>query len=231
MHEAERIAMGHGWLDADRDDPRLFTQGPPDRFETLAQRSALEVSADANSARETVPEPVVAADPYWRMETLPVNDPGGESLGHALHMLVFPHIAQDPEQDGAPAIPADVPFRMLEVAHFETTEAADRFWVAFQGYLVPGLLDGPELAEEVARLEGLPAEWKTLDGQELEDYRDFKLTLTRDPADWQPYNPSAERDARIEAEGLYTDPIHPFTTFDEEKDDPKVKPDALDLDL
>jgi hypothetical protein len=40
--------------------------------------------------------------------------------------------------------------------------------------------------------------------------------LTRDPADWQPYNPNVERDARIEAEGLYMDPIHQYTTFDED---------------
>ncbi|MEO1440357.1 MAG: hypothetical protein AAFV33_08125, partial [Chloroflexota bacterium] len=63
------------------------------------------------------------------------------------------------------------------------------------------------------------------------DYRDLNLTLTRDPADWQPYNPNAERDARIEAEGLYTDPIHQFTTFDEDEDDPKVEPAAPDFDL
>jgi len=48
---------------------------------------------------------------------------------------------------------------------------------------------------------------------------------------WHPYNPNAERDARIEAEGLYTDPIHQFTTFDEDEDDPKVEPPAPDFDL
>jgi hypothetical protein len=92
------------------------------------------------------------------------------------------------------------------MAHFETTAAADKFSQEFRGYLLPGVLDSPELAEEVARLEGHPVEWKTLEGQELEDYRDLKLTLTRDPTDWHPYNPNAERDARIAAEGLYTDP-------------------------
>jgi hypothetical protein len=52
-----------------------------------------------------------------------------------------------------------------------------------------------------------------------------------DPAAWHPHNPNAERDARIEAEGLYTDPIHQYTTFDEDEDDPKVKPAAPDFDL
>jgi len=53
----------------------------------------------------------------------------------------------------------------------------------------------------------------------------------RDPSRWQPYNPNAERDARIEAEGLYTDPIHQYTTFDEDEDAPKVEPAAPDFDL
>jgi hypothetical protein len=53
--------------------------------------------------------------------------------------------------------------------------------------------------------------------------------LVCNPSDWQPYNPNAERDARIEAEGLYSDLIH--TTFDENDDDPKVASAAPDFDL
>ncbi len=359
MQQAEQLAVAEGYLDPDREDPRLFTEGPPDPFMTLreiemddelarygvtwretqewAQQSqpdmalldeqhhrldvreaqtpegeplgysviataypqmpvdfdeeemddtrypteawALDVAHfdDERAAREFaadnretpltelaedavgeswqawnmsdinrfmagVPQVIDPADwqpeaqtemgnPYWRMETLPVNDPGGEPLGHALHMVVYDGIEHDPEAVGSPAISEDEPFRMLEVAHFETTEAADKFGKEFNGYLMPGLLEGPELAEEVARLEGHPVEWKTLEGQELDDYRDLKLTLTRDPADWQPYNPNAERDARIEAEGLYSDPIHQYTTFNEGEDDPKVEPAAPDFDL
>jgi hypothetical protein len=37
---------------------------------------------------------------------------------------------------------------------------------------------------------------------------------TRDLADWHPYI-HAERDARIEAEGIYTDPIQQFVNLDE----------------
>jgi hypothetical protein len=132
---------------------------------------------------------------------------------------------------GSPAISEDEPFRLLEMAHFETTEAADKFGEEFRGYLMPGLLEAPELAVEVARLEGLPVEWKTLQGDDLTAYRNAELTLTRDPADWHPYNPHAERDARIEAEGLYTDPIQQFTTFDKNEDDPKVELVAHDFDL
>lgn len=220
MHKAELTAMEHDWLDADRDDSRLFRQGPPDRFETLAQQ--LE--------GETIPEPEAVENPYWRMETLPVNDPDGEPLGHALHMVVYPHVEHDPERIGAPAMAADEPFRMLEMAHFETTEAADRFGKEFNGYLMPGLLEGPELAQEVARLEGFPVEWKTLEGDDLTAYQNLTLTLTRDPADWHPYNPNAERDARIAAEGLYTDPIQGFVKLDEDEK-PKVEPVSPDFDL
>jgi hypothetical protein len=240
MQMVEDQGVAAGVIDPERDDPRLFTQGPPDPFTTMREeeiddelaRYGVTWRETQEWAQPTQPEPQAeVGNPYWRMETLPVNDPDGEPLGHSLHMVVYDGVEHDPEMVGTPAIPEDEPFRMLEMAHFETTEAADKFGKEFNGYLMPGLLEGPELAEEVARLEGHPVEWKTLEGQELDDYRDLKLTLTRDPADWQPYNPNAERDARIEAEGLYTDPIHQFTTFDEEEDDPKTEPAAPDFDL
>jgi hypothetical protein len=145
---------------------------------------------------------------------LPVNNLDGKPLGHALHMIVYPGLEGDLDAVGSPALAADESFRMLEMAHFETTEAVDKFGKDFNGYLVPGLLDGPELAVEVARLEGLPAEWKTLEGDDLKAYQNAKLTLTRDPAEWHPDNPNAERDARIAAEGLYTDPIQQIVERD-----------------
>jgi len=246
MRLVEDQGVSAGVIDPERDDPRLFTQGPPDPFVTQREdeiddelapygvtwrelRQWDEESAALDIAQDDLAEP--PHPPFWRLDTLPVNTPDGEPLGHAVHIVVYDGVEHDPEMVGTPAIPEDEPFRMLEMAHFETTEAADKFGKEFNGYLMPGLLEGPELAEEVTRLEGHPVEWKTLDGQELDDYRDLKLTLTRDPADWQPYNPNAERDARIEAEGLYTDPIHQFTTFDEDEEDPKVEPAAPDFDL
>ena len=243
MRLVEDEGVAAGVIDPERDDPRIFAQGPLDPFVTLRET---EINADLArygvtwremqswelELSDEVPTPTADApshSPHWRLETLPVNGPDGAPLGYSLHMVVYDGVEHDPEMVGTPAIPEDEPFRMLEMAHFETTEAADKFGVAFNGYLMPGLLEGPELAEEVARLEGHPVEWKTLDGQELDDYRDLKLTLTRDPADWQPYNRNAERDARIEAEGLYTDPIQQFTRLDEEE--PKVEPVSPDFDL
>ena len=154
-----------------------------------------------------------------------MNDPDGEPLGHALPIVVYDGIENDPEAIGTPAMDENEPFHMLEMAHFETLQASDKFGEEFKGYLMPGLL------EEVTRLEGHPVEWKTLDGQELDDYRDLKLTLTHDPSDWHLYNPNAERDARIEAEGLYTDPIHQFTKLDEDESAPEDEPTAPNFDL
>src|SRR5690606_11603423 len=121
----------------------------------------------------------------------------------------------------------DEPFKMLEMAHFQTTEAADRFGKEFHSYLVPGMVDGPELAEAVARLEGLPVAWSTLEGDDLRAYQNAELTLTRDTTDWHPYNPNAERDARIAAEGLYYDPIQESV----ERDEPQPEVATPDFDL
>ncbi len=230
MHKAELTAVQHDWLEGDRADTRLFTQGPPDRFETLAHRLEGEINPYWNTDGEKIEEPTAQPEvdnPYWRLDPIPVNDPAGEPLGHALHMVVYPSVERDPDAVGSPALSEDEPFRMLEMAHFETTAAADKFGKEFNGYLVPGLLDGPELAVEVARLENLPVEWKTLEGDDLKAYQNAELILTLDLADWHPYNPNAERDARIAAEGLYTDPVHQLV----ERDEPETAPGTPELDF
>jgi len=89
------------------------------------------------------------------------------------------------------------------------------------------LLEGPELAEEVARLEELPVTWKPLAGEDRAAFQRGDLTLTHDRADWHPYNPNAEYEARIEAEGLYTDPLHQTV----ERDEPETAPSVPDFDL
>ncbi len=218
MHKAELTAMQNGWLDGNRADPRLFTQGPSDRFETLAQQLEGEINPYWNTDGEKIQDPLpeaAAENPYWRLDTLPVNNPEGEPLGQALHMVVYPGIESNLDMSDIPAISQEEPFRMLEMAHFETTAAADKFGKEFHGYLMPGVLEGPELAEEVARLEGLPVEWKTLEGDDLKAYQNDELTLTHDPVDWHPYNPNAEHDARIEAEGLASNPVQQLDKPDE----------------
>jgi len=229
MHKAELVGMQNGWLDGNRADSRLFTQGPPDRFETLAQQLEGEINPYWNTAGDRIEDPVRPAveNPYWRLDTLPVNDLDGQSLGHALQMVVYPTIECDADRGETPPIPQDEPFKMLEMAHFETPAAAEKFGQEFNGYLMPGILDGPELAEEVARLEGLPVEWKTLEGDDLKAYQNDGLTLTRALSDWHPNNPNAEHDARIEAEGLPANPREPL----DKPDQAGIAPATPELDF
>ena len=149
MHMVELEGVRAGVVDPDREDLRLFTQGPPDLFETLAQRLEGEINPYWNTEGEVIDEPEVeelVQNPYWRLENLPVNDPDGEPLGHAMHIVVYNGVEHDTEAIGTPTMDENESFRMLEMAHFETTEAADKFAKEFNGYLMPGLLEGPELA-------------------------------------------------------------------------------------
>lgn len=91
----------------------------------------------------------------------------------------------------------------------------EKFNQEFRSYLKPDLLDGPELAKEVARLEGLSAEYYTLEGQDLINYQNAELTLTRTSEQWHPYNPNAERDARLEVEGTSYDLTYHIVSDDE----------------
>ena len=141
--------------------------------------------------------------------------------------MVYPAIERDTDRGETPPIPQDEPFKILEMAHFETAAAADKFGQEFKGYLMPGVLDGPELAEEVARLEGLPVEWKTLAGDDLKAYQNDDLTLIHDPSDWHLYNPNAEHDARIEAEGLSANPVQSV----DKPDEAGIAPTTPELDF
>ena len=74
-----------------------------------------------------------------------------------------------------PILTFDTPQRAerLEMAHFASEEQAQRFETEFRSYLVPGLIDGPELAEEVSKLEGMAGEWiEVSDKQPLLSYAD-----------------------------------------------------------
>lgn len=100
-------------------------------------------------------------------------------------IVTYPNVPQ--QAVGPPTIAEDEPFRMLEFAHFETRDGAETFGKAFHGYILPGLLEADELAAEVAKQEGLPVTWQTLEGTDLAQYRQDKVTLTREPDDWHPY--------------------------------------------
>lgn len=113
MHQAELAAMESHWLDGNRADTRLFRQGPPDRFETLAERLRDEPNPywNTDGDRPETPAPgswdeLVAHeaekpvdeihqtpfDRHWDIYNRPVETPDGAPLGHALYLTYYPDI-------------------------------------------------------------------------------------------------------------------------------------------
>ena len=214
MQAAETLAGVHGHLDPERDDPRLFTGGPPDPFTTL-RGLEMDTALEVESAS---PDPSAP----WRFDVRPAETPDGEPLGVALTMTVFPDATdgQIPDDEAVTRV------QQLEVAHFEDTQSAEAFEREFHTHLMPGVLEGPELAETVAELEGLPGQWVETTGENIVGLTNGeRTTLVRQPEDWHPYNPNAEREARIAAEGRHTDPLYEsMSRVDDE-------PPDIDLDL
>jgi hypothetical protein len=59
---------------------------------------------------------------------------------------------------------------------------------------MPGLLDGPELAPEVAKLEGLSGEWQDMDSGEIVEYMSGNRTIVREESEWRQHDPNTERE-------------------------------------
>jgi hypothetical protein len=112
---------------------------------------------------------------YWRLDTRPLESPEGEAQGYGLFITVFPELPIDfdryIEEHGIDDAITPTHARQLEIAHFATEWAAEKYAKEFCGYLIPGLLDGPELAKEAAKLEGMSGVWEDL------GYRDIADTL------------------------------------------------------
>jgi len=220
MHQAELGAMENGHFDGDRTDTRLFRDGPPDRFETLAHRLEGEINPYWNTSGERIESPpdetqepgsweaLLAAqiddEPapdahYWQMHYRPVETPDGEKLGTALFVTEFPQLPPDfddyIDENGMDDTVYPTEARTLEMAHFADEKDAAKFDAEFRGYLVPGLLDGPELAPEVAKLEGLSGEWEAMDSQGIVDYMSGERTVVREESEWRLHDPNAEREA------------------------------------
>ena len=229
MHKAELTAMQNDWIDGDRADPNLFTQGPPDRFETLAQQLQGEPNPYGNTDGEKLEDPEPPAH-YWQVQHRPAQTPDGQPLGVALFVTEFPDLPPDfdalVERDGMDDSLYPSRARTLEMAHFTDAAEARKFEAEFRGYLIPGLLDGPELAPEVAKLEGLSGEWQVMTERDIIESMEPNRAVVRQPHDWHPYNPHAERDARIAAEGVYYDPIQQLT----DRDEPEAQPDTPTLE-
>lgn len=151
---------------------------------------------------------------YWQMHYRPVETPEGEQLGTALFMTEFPQLPPDFDdyvaENGMDDSIYPTEARTLEMAHFTSDDDARKFDAEFRSYLVPELLDGPELAPEVAKLEGLSGEWEEMNYNQIVDYMSGNRTVVREESDWHLHNPNVEREAQMAAEGM--DPL----VYDEE---------------
>ncbi|MBE2269635.1 MAG: hypothetical protein IAE80_15470 [Anaerolinea sp.] len=269
MHQAELGAMENRYLDGDRADTRLFHDGPPDRFETLAHRVEGTPNLYWNTTGERIESPrdetqelpavtpervylldeadmgqpapdswdaLIAAQAdeepareahYWQMHYRPVETPEGEPLGTALFVTAFPQLPPDfddyIDEFGMDDTVYPTEARTLEMAHFASEVDAKKFDAEFRGYLVSGLLDGPELAPEVAKLEGLSGEWQDMDYDDIVGYMSGRRTVVRAESEWHLHNPNAEREAEMSSAGI------PLLSDEElvqiEPDDPAPTPD------
>lgn len=204
MRQAEAKAIANGELDPNREDGRLFYEGPPDRFTTLRelQLAGREHEADMphrdewqellDRADNDKPDP----EPhYWLIQHQAVETPDGQRLGTAMVMLEFPQLTPDfgkyLEEHGIDEAVYPTEARRLEVAHFADENASKKFEAEFRSYLVPGVIDGPELAPEVAQLEGLSGEWETLGVQAIATHMSAEQAVVKDKMEWQFHRPNA----------------------------------------
>jgi hypothetical protein len=141
---------------------------------------------------------------YWQMHYRSVETPDGEKLGTALFVTEFPELPPNfddyIEKWGMDDTVYPTEARTLEMAHFASEADAEKFDAEFRSYLVPGLLDGPELAPEVAKLEGLSGEWEDMDYDEIVGYMSGHRTIVREEGDWYLHDPNAEREAKEQFE-------------------------------
>ncbi|GIK27924.1 MAG: hypothetical protein BroJett007_10620 [Chloroflexota bacterium] len=155
-------------------------------------------SWDALIAAQTDDEPEPERH-YWQMHYRPVETPEGERLGTALFVTEFPQLPPDfddyVEENGMDDSIYPTEARTVEMAHFASDDDARKFEAEFRSYLVPELLGGPELAPEVAKVEGLSGEWEAMNYNQIVDYMSGNRTVVREESDWHLHNPNAEREA------------------------------------
>jgi hypothetical protein len=212
IRKAEAIAVANAELDPNREDGRLFYEGPTDRFTTLrevelAGREHAEEAIERNEWQELIdraendqPEP---ERHYWKLHHRSVETPDGEPLGTALVMIEFPQLPPDfgayLEEHGMDDSIYPTQARTLEIGHFANEDASKKFEAEMRGYLVPGILDGPELAPEVAKLEGLSGLWEPLGYQEIVEHMNGNSTIIKESSDWHLHTLPAEREMQTSA--------------------------------
>ena len=170
----------------------------------LAAQPLLETGQDITND-DTTEVPVVSAEPgsweelvqrsnldeseverhYWQLRAHPAVTPDGTPLGYALFCTEFPELPPNfdeyVEEYGMDNSIYPTQARTVEMADFKTEAEAKAFSDEFRRYLIPGVIDGPELAPDVAKLEGLSGEWKAMDYPAIVDYMSGSRTVTREP--------------------------------------------------
>jgi len=192
-----------GFEDAPIDEPiRDITNDETQEFPAITPEPG---SWDELVAQQTDDEPE-AERHYWQMHYRPVETPEGEKLGTALFVTEFPQLPPDfddyIDENGMDDTVYPTEARTLEMAHFADEKDAAKFDAEFRGYLVPGLLDGPELAPEVAKLEGLSGEWEEMDYRGIVDTMSGHRTIVRETDDWHLHDPNAERESERPVNGF-----------------------------
>jgi hypothetical protein len=146
---------------------------------------------------------------YWQMHYRPVETPDGVSLGVALFVTEFPQLPPDfddyIDEFGVTDDVYPTEARTVEMAHFSSKSDAEKFATEFRSYLVPELLDGPELAPEVAKLEGFSGKWQDMNYQEIVAYMSGRRTIVREESQWHLHNPIEEREFQQNIDKLPND--------------------------
>ncbi len=221
MQRAEGIGLIYGELDPNRADGRLFHDGPTDRFTTRreAELSISSVQPEQATAVAPLAESQVPPEPgswdelfqlpdlneppidhhYWQLWVRPVETPEGTALGHALFCTEFPELPPNFDEylDEFGMDDSIYPSyaRTVEIADFRTEAEAKNFSDEFRQHLIPNLLDGPELAPDVAKLEGLPGKWAAINYDDIVRYMSDHDAVIREQSDWHVHRPYSELDA------------------------------------
>lgn len=134
---------------------------------------------------------------YWQLRVHPAVTPDGTPLGYALFCTEFPELPPNFDDYVAEYGMDDSIYpteaRTVEIADFNTEAEAKAFGDAFRRYLIPDVIDGPELAPDVAQLEGLSGTWEAMDYPTIVDYMSSSKTITREPDQWRLHRADEER--------------------------------------
>lgn len=146
---------------------------------------------------------------YWQLRVHPAVRPDGTPLGYALFCTEFPELPPNfdeyVEEYGMDDSIYPTEARTIEIADFNTEAEAKTFSDEFRRYLVPGVIDGPELAPDVARLEGLSGKWEEMNYNQIVDYMSSNHTVVSEESDWRLHKPNAERVVREQFETTRVD--------------------------